>query len=174
MTDWKSTIEEHGPLVWNSVYRILGNDADASDCFQEVFVTAVQTSRKQPIRNMKAFLSMIATQRGIDLLRKRKPCFRLHKSDIDCDTVEGSEPPPVVGMQSKELSEQVRAALAKIPPQEARVFCLRILNEFSYRQIAEEMKINENYVGVLMTRAREKLQQHLKSIAVEYGRRGCP
>lgn len=173
MTDWKSTIEEHGPQVWNSVYRIVGNEADASDCFQEVFVTAVLASRKQHIRNMRAFLSVIATQRSIDLLRKRKPCFRLHTLDRDGDAMQSADPPPIIGMQAKERSEQVRAALAKIPPQEAQVFCLRILNELSYRQIAEEMKINENYVGVLIARAREKLQQHLKSSAVEYGNRGC-
>lgn len=173
MTDWKSTIEEHGPQVWNSVFRIVGNEADASDCFQEVFVTAVQTSRKQQIRNMKAFLSVIATQRSIDLLRKRKPCLRLHKLDFDCDAIQSTDPPPIIGMQSKELSEQVRGALSKIPPQEAQVFCLRILNEFSYRQIAEEIKINESYVGVLINRARQKLQELLKTTAVEYGQRGC-
>ncbi|MBL7215498.1 MAG: sigma-70 family RNA polymerase sigma factor, partial [Phycisphaerae bacterium] len=156
--------------IWNIVYRILGNEADASDCFQEVFLTAVQASRKQKIRNMQAFLSLLATQRGIDLLRKRKPDFRLHRTDVDCQTLESTEPPPAVGMQSKELSEQLRMALSKIPTQEAEVFCLRILNEFSYRQIAEEMNMNENYVGVLINRARGKLQELLKSTAVEYGR----
>lgn len=163
-------MEEHGPRVWSIVYRILGNEADASDCFQEVFVTAVRTSRKQKIRNMEAFLSRVATQRGIDLLRKRKPCFRLHRFDTDCPESESHEPQPPMHAQSKELSEQLRVALTKIGQQEAEVFCLRILNEFSYRQIADAMKLNENYVGVLINRARGKLQELLKHVAVEYGR----
>ena len=174
MVNWKSTIKEHGPRVWSIVYRILGNEADASDCFQEVFVNAVQTSRKQKIRNMEAFLGLTATQRGVDLLRKRRPNFRLHRTNDNCQTLESTEPTPVIGIQSKELSEQLRMALSKIPQQEAEVFCLRILNEFSYRQIAEEMNLNENYVGVLINRARQKLQELLKNVAVEYGRRGCP
>jgi RNA polymerase sigma-70 factor (ECF subfamily) len=170
LTDWKATIEEYGPRVWGIVYRILGNEADAADCFQEVFVSAVQAARRQKIRSMEAFLSLLATQRGIDLLRRRKPTFRLHRTDIDCQTLESTEAAPSMGMQSKELSEQLRAALAKIPKQEAEAFCLRILNEYSYRQIADQMKMNENYVGVLINRARGKLHQLLKQTAVEYGR----
>ena len=170
MIDWSSTIEEYGPRVWNIVYRIQGNQADASDCFQEVFVTAVQTSRRQTIRNMEAFLARVATQRGIDLLRKRKPQFKLHRLNTDADESESHEPQPLMHVQNKELSEQLRIALAQIPQQEAEIFCLRILNEYSYRQIAEATKINENYVGVLMNRARAKLQELLKHIAVDYGR----
>jgi len=170
LTDWKSTIEEHGPRVWGIVYRILGNEADASDCFQEVFVTAVQTSRRQKIRNMEAFLSVVATQRSIDLLRKRKPRFRLHRVNVDCQMLESTKPAPVTDIQTKELSEQLRVALSRIPQQEADIFCLRLLNEFSYRQIADEMKLNENYVGVLINRARQKLRELLKNTAVEYGR----
>lgn len=170
MADWKSTIEEYGPQVWGIVYRILGNEADASDCFQEVFVTAVKTSRRQSIRNMEAFLHRVATQRGIDLLRKRNPHFRLHRFDSDCPDTESPEPQPSMRAQSKELSEQLRIALAKIPQQEAEIFCLRVLNEFSYRQIADVMKMNENYVGVLLNRTRSKLQELLKHVAVAYGR----
>ena len=170
MVNWKSIIEEYGPLVWSIAHRLLGNEADASDCFQEVFVTAVQTSRKQKIRNMEAFLGMVATQRGIDLLRKRRPNFRLHRLNADGQSLESTEPAPLIRAQSQELTEQLRTAMSRIPQQEAEVFCLRILNEFSYRQIAEEMKLNENHVGVLINRARKKLQELLRTVAVEYRR----
>lgn len=173
MIDWKSTLQEHGPRVWRIVYRILGNEADASDCFQEVFVNAVRTSRKQRIRNMEAFLNLVAAQRGIDLLRKRKPDFRLYRLNGDFQ-MESRCPSPPVEIHSKELSEQLRAALSKIPRQEAEVFCLRILNEYSYRQIAEELNVNENYVGVLISRARAKLRELLKHTAVAYGREVKP
>ncbi|MHC4927376.1 MAG: RNA polymerase sigma factor [Planctomycetota bacterium] len=166
------TIEEHGSRVWNIVYRILGNDADASDCFQEVFLTAVESSKKRKIRNMGAFLALIASQRAIDALRKRKSNIRLKTQSVDCQFLEGSEPTPEDCLQSDELSEQLRNALMKIPLIEAQVFCLRTLNEFSYRQIAEEMNVNENYVGVLINRTRAKLQKLLETVSVNhsYGR----
>ena len=79
-------------------------------------------------------------------------------------------PTPFQNAQSMELAEELRMALSKIPPLEAQVFCLRILNELSYRQIAEEINVHENYVGVLINRARSKLRNILKLVTVENGR----
>ncbi len=168
MGHWNITIEEHGSRVWNIVYRILGNDADASDCFQEVFLSAVKSSRKRKIRNMGAFLSLLASQRAIDMLRKQKTNIRMSTFSADCEHIESHEVSPEYCMQSDELSKQLRQALLKIPRIEAQVFCLRTLNEFSYRQIADEMNVNENYVGVLINRARGKLQKILKTVSVDY------
>jgi len=43
MTDWREVVEQHGQVVWQTVYRLLGNHAEhASDCFQKVFLDAVQ------------------------------------------------------------------------------------------------------------------------------------
>jgi RNA polymerase sigma-70 factor (ECF subfamily) len=167
---WNITIEEHGSRVWNIVYRIVGNEADASDCFQEVFLTAVKSSRKQEIRNMGAFLSLLATQRAISRIRKKNRILQVNTMSMDCEVLESSSPTPLQTVESAELSEQLRSALAKIKPLEAQVFCLRILNELSYRQIAEEMNVHENYVGVLINRARTKLQDILKSVTVDFER----
>jgi len=31
--DWQLIVNEQGPLVWQTAYRLLGNEADAADCF---------------------------------------------------------------------------------------------------------------------------------------------
>ncbi|MBC8394291.1 MAG: sigma-70 family RNA polymerase sigma factor [Deltaproteobacteria bacterium] len=170
MGSWNITIEEYGPRVWNIVYRIVGNQADASDCFQEVFLTAVKSSRKRKIRNIEAFLSLLATQRAIDWIRKKNRKLQINTTSMDCETLKSSMPTPFQNAQSMELAEELRMALSKIPPLEAQVFCLRILNELSYRQIAEEINVHENYVGVLINRARSKLRNILKLVTVENGR----
>jgi RNA polymerase sigma-70 factor (ECF subfamily) len=56
----------------------------------------------------------------------------------------------------------LRKALAQLPPQEAQVFCLRYLNDMSYRQIAKQLNIKTNAAGVLLHRARAKLRQYLR------------
>lgn len=167
MGRWNITIEEYGPRVWNIVYRIVGNEADASDCFQEVFLAAVKVSRKRMIRNMGAFLSLLATQRAIDWIRRQNRSFRINTTSMDCEVLEGAALTPPQQAESQELAEELRMALSKIPPLEAQVFCLRALNELSYRQIADQMNVHENYVGVLINRARTKLQDILKSVTVE-------
>ena len=117
-----------------------------------------------------AFLSLLATQRAIDWIRKQKRNLQVSTTSMDCDVLEGSALTPLQKAQSLELAEELRFALSKIPLLEAQVFYLRILNELSYRQIAEEMNVHENYVGVLINRARTKLQDILKSVTVDFER----
>ena len=160
--EWQKIINEHGPAVWQSAYRLLGNHADASDCFQETFVCAVQFCRRQPVRNFSALLSRLVVARAIDLLRLR---FRNQKHS--CDLVKMSPSPaandePIQHLQNQELAENLRKALAKLPRQEAAVFCLRYLDDMTYQQIADELGIKINAAGVLLNRAKTRLRKYLE------------
>ena len=157
--DWQIIIEKHGPAVWQTAYRLLGNRTDAADCFQETFVCALELSRRQRIRNFSALLTRLATTRAIDRLRQR---FRQpHCSDAPADwaAVPSTNPGPVKLAQQQELAARLRESLTQLPPQEAQVFCMRYLNDMSYRQIAKALGIKINAAGVLLHRARAKLRQ---------------
>ena len=163
--DWQKTIEKHGQIVWGIAWKMLGNESDASDCFQEVFLKAVQYSRKEKIRDIGAFLSRLTYQKAIDQLRKRKTLFNKFVSQPDCEHEAQNTPDPSGHMQSEQLAQRLSEALASIPAQEAEVFCLKVLQEFSYRQIAQQLGIKENYVGVLLNRAKLSLRSELKNNA---------
>jgi RNA polymerase sigma-70 factor (ECF subfamily) len=61
--------------------------------------------------------------------------------------------------QHQELIARLRELLTELPPAEAQVFCMRYLNDMSYRQIAKELGIKTNAAGVLLHRARAKLRK---------------
>jgi hypothetical protein len=42
MTDWQEIVRQNGPMVWRIVYRLLNQDADSRDCFQQTFLSAVE------------------------------------------------------------------------------------------------------------------------------------
>ncbi|MBN2130337.1 MAG: sigma-70 family RNA polymerase sigma factor [Sedimentisphaerales bacterium] len=69
--DWQSIVNEHGPLVWQTAYRLVGNEADAADCLQETFLAALEVSRREEVRNLGGLLVRLATTRAIDSLRRR-------------------------------------------------------------------------------------------------------
>jgi len=157
--DWQTIIEKHGPVVWQTAYRLLGNRADAADCFQETFVCALEFSQRQRIRNFSALLVRLATVRAIDQLRKR---FRRSDSNVastDWVAVPSKNPGPVQMAQQQELIGRLRESLIQLPPAESQVFCMRYLNDMSYRQIAKELGIKANAAGVLLHRARAKLRK---------------
>jgi RNA polymerase sigma-70 factor (ECF subfamily) len=159
VVDWQVIIKEHGPAVWRTSYRLLGNHADAADCFQETFVSALEFCRRQRVRNFPALLSRLATARAIDQLRRRFRQSNFRASLTDWTDEPGMSPGPEQKAQQKELTDGLRKSLSKLPPQEAQAFCLRYLNDMSYREIANELGIKTNAAGVLLHRARAKLRE---------------
>jgi len=164
--DWQAVVEEYGPLVWRTAYRLLGNQADAGDCFQEAFLTALQLARRQPVRNLPGLLVRLATTRAIDRLRQRIRRDRHEAGTYDSErSAEGAG--PLEHIETQDLAVHLREAVGRLPSQEANVFCLRYLNEMSYVQIARELKIGVNTVGVSLHRAKTRLRELLTTTDVK-------
>jgi RNA polymerase sigma-70 factor (ECF subfamily) len=159
--DWQAIVEQHGGLVWQTAYRLLADESDTADCFQETFLAALEISRRQPVRNIAALLTRLATMRAIDRLRQRMRRNKRQSDIEDHPDVAAPTPDPLGQAQGRELAEQLAESLAQLPEQEAGVFCLRYLNGMSYGQIAREMNIKTTYAGVILHRARNKLRQML-------------
>jgi RNA polymerase sigma-70 factor, ECF subfamily len=68
--------------------------------------------------------------------------------------------------EANELAERLRVALAELPRQQAEVFCLCCLDKVSYVEVGERLRLTTNAVGVLLHRARQRLQELLVPIEV--------
>jgi RNA polymerase sigma factor (sigma-70 family) len=157
MPDWREILSRDGPAAWRSAYRLLGNRADADECFQEALLAAWEVSRREEVRHWRALLHRLATVRAVDRLRRRVA----HEPVADWDAVRGPAPPSSQGAEDAELSERLRAALARIPPKQAEVFCLYSLEDWSYQEIAQHLAVSTDAVGVLLHRARRRLRRLL-------------
>ncbi|KPK74205.1 MAG: hypothetical protein AMJ79_14640 [Phycisphaerae bacterium SM23_30] len=163
MTDWPSIVDENRQRVWRTAYRLLGNDADAADCLQETFISALRLTRREVIRNWPALLQRLATTRALDRLRQRMRLYGCCETIGEWSAVSSSRPGPDHTAQASELCQRLRQALAQLPAKQAQAFCLRFLDDLSYREIAQHMQIKPEAVGVLLHRARSQLQQLLAS-----------
>lgn len=159
MIDWPGIVRQYAPLVWRTVYRLLPNEADAADCFQETFVNAMQIAKRQEVGNWPGLLQKLATSRALDCLRRRvRDRVRLRTPESWDELVAG-DPQPIQQAQAAELAEHLRQLLSKLPPQQAEVYCLRYLNELSYEQIGLELGLSVDAVGVTLHRARGRLRE---------------
>jgi RNA polymerase sigma-70 factor (ECF subfamily) len=165
--DWQAIVTDYGPVVWQTAYRLLGHHADTADCFQETFLAAFEVSCRQPVRNVPGLLVRLATTRAIDRLRQKNR-HEKHQEDAPdrCDCT-SDRPDPASHLQTREQTWQLRQAIGQLPPQEAKIFCLRYLSEMSYRQIARELNMRVNAVGVSLHRARAKLREALGAAELE-------
>lgn len=167
MTDWNSIVRQHGRVAWLTAYRLLGNYADAWDCYQNTFLEALKVARREAVRDWPPLLRRLATARALDMLRVRYRDNSRSEPARDVLGAATADPGPGQEAEAAELAQRLRAALAQLPPQQAEVFCLRWLDEMSYRQIAERLQLDTNTVGVLLHRARKHLQGLLASAQPE-------
>jgi RNA polymerase sigma-70 factor, ECF subfamily len=161
MPDWPEMVREYGPLVWNAVGRLLRNQADARDCFQETFLRAIKYGRERQVDNWPGLLWRIATQAALDHRRKRNRSVCRRSDCIDPSVLPASDTEPSDRLASAELAERLRNAVTQLPEQQAEVFVLRHFHELSYEQIAELMGISATSAGVLLHRARTRLAEVL-------------
>jgi RNA polymerase sigma-70 factor (ECF subfamily) len=161
MMDWSQLLEEHGRIVWKTVYRLVNDENEAADCFQETFVAALQYSRSHPIQNWPGLLKRLATAKAIDHLRKqvRTGAISLRAGSVE-DAVDCARSPPGI-VESRELAERVRVELAALPQPQAEACCLRFLEGWTYDEIAAELDLTVNHVGVLLNRAKVSLRERL-------------
>lgn len=165
MPDWDAIVGEHGRLVWRTAYRLLGNHADASDCFQQAFLSALSAARTQQVENWGGLLQRLATARSLDVLRRRLRQAGRDGRLSDEAALPSAAPGPVFQVEIRELNEQIRGALADLPPKQAEAFCLHYLEQWSYQEVGRHLGIAPNAVGSLLHRARASLRDSLSSVA---------
>jgi len=169
MTEWENIIREHGPAAWRAAYRLVGNRSDADECMQEAFVAALAASRREPVRNWSALLRKLAVLRGIDCLRLRARDPLRSGNGGGLAEAASRDAPPDQAAQNGELTARLRQALARLPSRHADVVCLRYLNEMTYEEISQELRVSVRHVGVILSRAREKLRELLKEGGADNG-----
>ncbi len=157
-TNWNAIVRDYGPAVFGAAWRILGQHADAEDVTQEVFLEAYQLQRGQPVRNWGALLRRLAVCRALDRVRRRRPTL-----SVDGLSLAASNASPELDAIAAELAERLPEAISQLPEREGEVFCLRYLEDFSNKQIADALDMNAVAVAVALHKARAKLEALLHS-----------
>lgn len=163
MTDWDAVVREFGPVVWRTACRLLTHDADAADCFQRTFVSAVELDAAESVRNWPAALRRLATARALEQLRTRYRESRRAEPLPDDPPADPSSPDPIDLAAGGELAAALRVALSAIDPTQAEVFCLVCLEGMSNSDAAAALGVTPNHAGVLLHRARAALRERLRA-----------
>jgi RNA polymerase sigma-70 factor (ECF subfamily) len=159
VSNWESLVREHGPLVYVTARRIVGQAADAEDVSQEVLIEAQRLNQTRAIRNWPALLRRLTTCRALDRLRQRKPHL-----PVDSLSIRDAAPGPEQAAIARELAERLRQGLTQLPPREAEVFCLRYFEDLTNQQIAEVLDIQPSAVAAALHKARTRLEGLLSEV----------
>ena len=165
--DWLVTYYHAG--VYNLVYGILSDSADAADVTQEVFLRAFRGIRSfRRGSSLKTWLYRISVRQA---LNHRRWCWRHHRQQISIDgEEEGSNPAldlkdgeasPFEQLEAREMQATVRGALAQVPELFRGAVILRDLEGLSYEEVAEVLEVSVGTVKSRILRGRRMLKEIL-------------
>jgi len=140
--------EEHFDKIYRYIYLKVGNQAEAEDLTQEVFVKALEAISSYKWRNLPfvSWLFRIAHNQAIDYLRKQS---KVEKVAWDNNVTRVDEPTPeVIAERSLEV-EELADNIKKLPPAQRDVISLRFGAELSIAEVAKALGKNPGTVKAL-------------------------
>jgi RNA polymerase sigma factor (sigma-70 family) len=147
-------VERYYALLYRYAYRLTGSQADAEDLTQQAFLTA-QAKWNQLRDETKAKSWLFTITRNL-YLKELRATACVSSSTLD---ELASIPPPDPGAEFD--LEQLQEALNDLPEEFRSPVILFYFEEFSYREIAEQMGVPMGTVMSRLARAKAYLRQRL-------------
>jgi len=161
---FRRVFEIYRDRVYALCCHMAGNDQDAEDLTQEVFIQAFKNIGS--FRAESAFgtwIYRITANRCLAESRRRRPKFASVEEMEQKNVVpmaRGANPEEQLAR--KELMKRVEEAIADLPESQRLLFILGTQMGMKYRQIGEIVDCSEDAVKVRMHRARRRVRDTLK------------
>src|SRR6185295_17136797 len=140
--------------LFGIAYRMLGSAAEAEDVVQDVWVRW-QTADRRVVRDAAAFLATTTTRLAINVMqsaRSRRETCDGSSLPEPVDASAGAE----VGVERGEgLAAGILLLLQKLSPTERAAYILREAFDYTYRDIANALSLEEANARQVVTRARQ-------------------
>ncbi|MDB5873749.1 MAG: polymerase subunit sigma-24 [Ramlibacter sp.] len=155
-------IRYQGP-IYNAAFRITGNEQDACDVSQMVFMKVAERLDEYD-RNRKFFswIFRISVNEAINFVQRRRPEDPLE----DDDSCGPERDEPEARYVQRQISERIQRALLKLKPDDRTVITLRHFSECSYQEMAEILVLEEKTVRSRLYEARQRLAGLLMDLQV--------
>jgi RNA polymerase sigma-70 factor (ECF subfamily) len=142
-------VRRHEKVIFNLVYRMLGDYDDAAETAQEVFLSAFRAiGQFRGDANFSTWLYRIALNHA-------------NTRRDNTDLVNENQLGPAETLEKKEIREHVQQALNELEPEDATVILLRDLQDSPYEEVARVLNVPVGTVKSRLHRARQALKSRL-------------
>lgn len=150
------------PRLFGLAYRMLGSAAEADDIVQDVWLRWQSTDRSV-VENPRAFLATTTTRLCINLARSAHTRRETYVDTCLPEPVDTSSDPALGAERSDALRLAVLVLLEKLSPTERAAYILHEAFDYSYRQIAGILRMQEANTRQLVSRARKHIADGRRS-----------
>ena len=164
-------LEQYRDPIHYLLLKMVSNREDAEDLTIETFAKAFKNLPNfRPDYAFSTWLFRIATNAGIDFLRKKKlktlsidTTFSNDEGDDIKINIKSADPNPEQELMTEEKGELLRMFIDKLKPRYRILIELRYYKQLSYEEIAEELDMPLGTVKAQLFRARDLLYNVMKS-----------
>jgi RNA polymerase sigma-70 factor (ECF subfamily) len=179
LSAFDSLIRRYEDQVFSVAFRLVGNEDDAADVAQEVFLACFRHLKSyRGDSKLSTWLHRITVNMVKNLWSRRKR----QGSDVTASLEEGDDPddPPPIEMiadpapnprrlaAGSEIAEVIESKLLEIEPEFREVIVLRFVEGLSYEEIADVTKEPLGTVKSRIFRARRALKDQMQDYLREF------
>lgn len=174
LTAFEELVKEYEQRVFALAYRYCGNEQDAQDVVQEVFLRVYRSLKGfRGESGFSTWIYRITSNICVDHIRAEKGAH-----NISLETEEGEQPiPDAVSLHQPEaaaenaiLREALKEALALLSAEHRQILLLREIIGLSYVEISKMLRLEEGTVKSRLARARKQMRE----ILIEQGNIAVP
>jgi RNA polymerase sigma-70 factor, ECF subfamily len=166
---WEKLVVRHTKRIYNLCYRFVGRIDQAEDLTQEVFLKVFRnlSSFRPETGQFITWVMSVGRNLLIDHYRQSKDDRVTISTDENeefsiLDSLPAAQASPQVELEREENVALLRKALERLPPQLREAVILRDLEELSYEEIGEILRVPEGTVKSRINRGRVELAKHLQ------------
>jgi RNA polymerase sigma-70 factor (ECF subfamily) len=167
---WETIIRQYNSRIYNLAYRFTGRFDEAEDLTQEIFLKVYRTlgTYRPESGTLLTWMVRVGRNHMIDNYRK----FKTERSQTDSLEVEyekAEENParfdtPGEALEKLELSDKIHRTLLRLSEDLREAVILRDLEEFTYEEISEMLKVPVGTVKSRINRGRAELARLLRGV----------
>jgi len=156
-------IDEDGPGIMRLLWRLLGNEQDVLDAYQESWCLLAQLGHPRDVRSVKAYVYRTASNVAIEMIRRRRrrrghwtavvEHYERQKGDEAGDEDDEADSAAVAAM---------REMMSELPPHLRNVLVLRDLANMSYKEVGKVLGIEPTTARVYRRQAVLKMAELLR------------
>jgi RNA polymerase sigma-70 factor (ECF subfamily) len=164
----RDLIEAHQHRIIGTVAKMLGDDSDAEDIAQQVFIRVWKSAaRYEPTAKFTTWLFKITRNLVFNELRRRKrhPAQSLdapRDDDRPLQMPDTGVKSPDTSLLDDEMQAAIQRAIDELPETQRMAVILRRYDDISYEEIGEILDLSVPAVKSVLFRARTELRDKLK------------
>jgi RNA polymerase sigma-70 factor, ECF subfamily len=168
--DFATFMHAYQDMVFSTASRLTGNDAQAEDIAQEVFLKAYENFASLRLSSTAGgWLKTVTTNLTLNHLSRYRRRWRffseMHRDDEEEPEVDFPVADTIVAdLEAGQRHEMVEAALRALPEHQRVPLVLYHFEEMSYDQIAEQLRASLSKVKTDIARGRAAMAKYLKKV----------